>query len=146
MKVAMKDFTYVALLKDCTKKKDISEGIRLHADILKTNLLESSPYLASALINMYAKCGMIVKAHQYLEELLVRDVISWNALISGYTHEGKGHEALNCFEQMQCEGLSPDVVTFTNILSIDIVSALCVEATIDESDFLIDAILSEENG
>ena len=110
-------FTFVASLKDCAKKKDISRGIKLHANVVKLGLLERSPYLASALINMYAKCGMLAKAHEVVNDLPVRNVASWNALISGYAQQGQFHEALDCFEQMQCEGLLPNRVTFLCLLS-----------------------------
>ena len=68
----MEDSTFfVALLKACAKKKDLYEGIRLHASIVKNGLLETSSYLASSLINMYAKCGMLIEARKVLEELAV---------------------------------------------------------------------------
>ncbi|MCO5561502.1 hypothetical protein L7F22_015123 [Adiantum nelumboides] len=40
----------------------------------------------------------------------------WTALIAGYVQKGQGQDALNCFERMCHEGLSPDAVTFTCIL------------------------------
>ena len=61
---------------------------------------------------MYSKCGMLAQAREALEELLVRDVVSWNALISGYAQQGKAYEALNCFECMHIEGIVPNEVTF----------------------------------
>ena len=52
-----------------------------------------------------------------LEELYIRDVVSWNVLIAGYVSElGQGHEALNCYSQMRREGLSPNDITFNCIL------------------------------
>ena len=110
------NISFISLLKTCTKMKDLSSGIRLHDDILKKGLLEKNPYLASTLINMYAKCGSLTKAQKVLEELPSRDVVTWSALIAGYAKDGQGHQALNCFEKMQREGLSPDAITFTCIL------------------------------
>ena len=122
------DFMFIDLLKDCAKKKNLYKGTRLHADILERGLLEKSPYIASILISMYTKCGELAQAHQVLEELPIRNVFSWSALISGYVQQGQGHEALNCFEQMQNEGLSPDEVTFVCVLSACSHSGLLVEA------------------
>ena len=73
--------TFVSLLKVCAQRKDLCKGTELHADIVKKGLLKKSPYLASALINMYAKCGVLSKAQQVLDELPVCDLISWNAII-----------------------------------------------------------------
>ena len=110
-------YSYMALLKDCTKKKDLQQGTKLHADIIKRGLLEKNPYLATTLINMYAKCGVLAKAQKVLEELPIRDTFSWNALIAGYAEEGHSNKVLECLEQMQRENLSPDDVTFLSILN-----------------------------
>ena len=65
---------------------------------------------------MYAKCGMLDRSQELFDELLVRNVVSWNALIDGYAHQGKSKEALIHFERMQKEGFSPDVVTYICVL------------------------------
>ena len=121
-------FTFVASLKDCAKKKDISRGIKLHANVVKLGLLERSPYLASALINMYAKCGMLAKAQEVLEKLPLRSQVSWSALIAGYAQQGQGEKALQCFKQMQNEGVSPNAVTILSVLSACSHSGLLDEA------------------
>ena len=109
--------TFMAMLKACAKKKDICEGTRLHAYILKEGLLEKSPYLGSSLISMYTKCGVLSKAQQVLEELPIRDIVCWNALITGYAQHGQCHNAISCFDRMQGDdGLSPNEVTFICIL------------------------------
>ena len=106
----------MGLLKNCAKSKDIHKGIRLHGDIEKLGLVQTIPSLVNAIICMYAKCGMLAKAHQMHDNLCDRNVSSWNMLIEGYMQKGRGHEALNCYEQMQGEGLSPNAVTFICIL------------------------------
>ena len=108
--------TFVALLKVCAKKKDLCEGRRLHIEILRKGLLQKNSYLGSSLISMYVKCGMLAKAQEVLDTLPFRTQFSWNALIAGYSQQGKGHDALNCFERMQNEGLFPDVITYTCIV------------------------------
>eukprot|EP00250_Pteridium_aquilinum_P020259 c24766_g14_i3 orf=338-1072(+) len=105
----------VASLRACAKQKDLYGGTRLHANTLKWGLLETSSHVANTLVSMYAKCGALAKAEELLDGLRVPDVFSWNAIIAGYTHQGKGGDALNCFERMRLEGLSPDEVTFTSI-------------------------------
>jgi pentatricopeptide repeat protein len=109
-------FVLVSLLKSYAKDKDLLKGITVHDEIVKKGLLRKSAYIASALIHMYVRCGALRKAQEVLDELPVRDVISWSALIAGYARQGKGHEALHNFEQMQNEGLSADPVTFTCLL------------------------------
>ncbi|KAI5083629.1 hypothetical protein GOP47_0003372 [Adiantum capillus-veneris] len=108
--------SFVRSLKDCAKRKDLYQGSRIHADICDSGLLEKNAYLGNMLVTMYVKCGASVRAKEVFDELPLRDVISWNALIAGYTHQGQGQEALGCFQQMQSEGFSPDAITYTCIL------------------------------
>jgi pentatricopeptide repeat protein len=109
---------FMALLQACAKKKDIYIGSRLHAYIMARHqaMLRQSPYLASALINMYAKCGDLPKAQLVLEELPERNVVSWSALVGAYAQQGLGEEALACFGKLKQEGFCPDVVTYTCVL------------------------------
>ena len=111
-----KDVTFVALLKDCILKKDLHKGSKVHADILKKGLLGKSPYIASALISMYAKCGSLPKATQVFEALPVRNVVSWNALLAGYGHQKHYCEIFDCFGRMQRDSISPNAITFICVL------------------------------
>ena len=91
-------------------------------------LLKKNSVLGTALVDMYAKCGSLEKAREVLEELPFRDVVSWSALIAGYAQQGQQHEALKCLEQMQCEGLSPNDITFLCVLNACSQSGLVDEA------------------
>ena len=84
-------------------------------------------------MDMYAKCGMLAKARQVLEELPNRDLVSWNVLIAGHAQQREGHAALKCFERMQSEGLSPDDITFVCILT-----ACSHAGLLDEAQMLFD--------
>ena len=71
-------------LRGCAKRKDLYNGEKLHEEIVKRGLLwRKNIVLGNALVDMYAKCGMLRKGRDVLEELHTRDVVSWNTLISG---------------------------------------------------------------
>ncbi|KAH7436780.1 hypothetical protein KP509_05G035800 [Ceratopteris richardii] len=110
------EITYLSVLKAAGIIEAGSIGEQLHNQILEHDLLGENTLLGTALVDMYAKCGYLMKARHVLSDLLVRDTISWNALIAGYTHNEEGTQALECFEMMQQEGLSPNAVTFMCIL------------------------------
>ncbi|KAH7302692.1 hypothetical protein KP509_23G083100 [Ceratopteris richardii] len=97
-------------------EKDLERGTRLHVEIVQKGLLEHDTFVGSSLINMYAKCGALSSAKDVFDKLPLRNEVSWNALIGGYTHQGHGEEAILMFEQMQGNGFSPDNVTFACIL------------------------------
>ncbi|KAI5059729.1 hypothetical protein GOP47_0026048 [Adiantum capillus-veneris] len=108
--------SFVASLKVCARHKDLQKGSKLHTEILQYGLLKKNEFVGSALVSMYAKCGALDKAQEVFDQLPVRTAVVWNSLITGYTQQGLGREALNCYEQMQSEGFSPDSVTFACIL------------------------------
>ena len=85
----------------------IEHGKSIHNQIIQSNL-DSDISIRNSVINMYSKCGMLEKAREVFDELAERNVVSWNALISGYAQNGLGDEALKCFRHMQNVGVRPD--------------------------------------
>ena len=80
---------------------------------MSKRLLEDNIELGNALVDMYAICGKLEKAQKTVNDLSVRDVVSWNALISGYAEK-----ALDSLKKMQLEGqIMPDAVTFLCVLN-----------------------------
>ena len=111
------EITFVCVLKACHSIGAIEKGKQIHNEIASMGLLKKSVMLGNALVDLYAKCGILAKAQEVLEELPIRDIISWNTLITGYAQQGQVQQALNNFEHMQSEGLSPDHITFLSLLS-----------------------------
>ncbi|KAI5084963.1 hypothetical protein GOP47_0001132 [Adiantum capillus-veneris] len=103
----------IALLKACTKLKDLRMGIERHADAARLGLLYNDPFVGSTLVDMYAKCGSLIKAQETFDGLPRRDIVCWTALMKGYTDSGCGERALECFVYMQEEGFFPNPFTFS---------------------------------
>ncbi|KAI5058862.1 hypothetical protein GOP47_0027032 [Adiantum capillus-veneris] len=110
----LNEHAFVALLKACSILKDLRTGLRVHAEVASIGLLEKSVFIGSVLINMYAKCGIIAKAQQMFAKSVVRDVVTWTALITGFVEHGNCEEALHCFDVMQLEGVSPNATTYVS--------------------------------
>jgi pentatricopeptide repeat protein len=108
--------TFLLILKVCGIMRDVEKGKQIHGQIVNKGMLKNNIVLGNALVDMYAKFGLLTKAQRVFEELPVRDVSSWNSLITGYAHGGLSHEAFSCFEGMQSEGISPNSITFVCIL------------------------------
>ena len=109
---------FVDFFKACAKKKDLSKGTTLHAHILKRGLLEKSPYIASALINMYSKNGNLDDARTVFKRLkMLNNVVTWSALITGYAQHGHQKEVLKLFMQMQEQHITPNSTTFICVLT-----------------------------
>jgi pentatricopeptide repeat protein len=104
--------TFIYICKACGDLGAIGPGERVRDEIVSRRLLDEDAALGNAVVDMYARCGMLEKAREVLDELPARDAVSWNALIGGLVHEGRARDALGCFEQMRSEGLCPDAVSF----------------------------------
>ncbi|XWS64817.1 hypothetical protein CRYUN_Cryun05aG0036600 [Craigia yunnanensis] len=75
--------------------------------------------LMNSLIDTYAKCGCIVSASRFFEEISadIKNLVSWTSLISSFAMHGMGKEAVESFERMEQEGWKPNRVTFVSVLN-----------------------------
>ena len=91
-------FTFSCLLKVCGSVTDVKKGMQIHDEIVSRGLLEENDdvVLGNALVDMYAKCGSLLKAREVFDMLSYRDIIAWTSLISGYAQHDYSEDALNC--------------------------------------------------
>ncbi|KAF8412937.1 hypothetical protein HHK36_000909 [Tetracentron sinense] len=73
--------------------------------------------ICTALVDMYAKCGEILKAKQFFDQMQEIEIGSWNAMINGFAINGCAKEALELFSEMQNRGVKPNEVTMIGVLS-----------------------------
>ncbi|KAG5043790.1 hypothetical protein JHK87_007705 [Glycine soja] len=74
-------------------------------------------HVIAALLDMNAKCGNMERALKLFDEKPRRDVVLYCSMIQGLSIHGRGEEAVNLFNRMLMEGLTPDEVAFTVILT-----------------------------
>ncbi|KAF8412813.1 hypothetical protein HHK36_000784 [Tetracentron sinense] len=110
------EITILAVLSACAQVGDLDLGRWVHAYIGRAGL-KNYISLQNSLIDMYSKCGRIDTACQIFYDMPERDVVSWNAMITGLALHGLGKEALNQFTLMQTAGIQPDDITFIGVLS-----------------------------
>ncbi|KAJ7296677.1 hypothetical protein O6H91_Y107200 [Diphasiastrum complanatum] len=109
------DFIYVAVLKACAISAALARGRIVHLHIKKTGYAKNM-FVGGALIDMYTKCKCLVEARQVFDGLTAKDVVLWNAMITGYAQNGCGQQALQLFWEMLKEGIKPNRVTFVSTL------------------------------
>ncbi|PON56686.1 DYW domain containing protein [Parasponia andersonii] len=109
-------FTFATVLSACASVATLERGMEVHASGIRA-CLESDVVVGSALVDMYAKCGRIDYASRFFDLMPVRNVYSWNSMISGYARHGHGEKALRLFIRMKLHGQLPDHVTFVGVLS-----------------------------
>eukprot|EP00250_Pteridium_aquilinum_P008334 c17860_g2_i1 orf=1063-3228(+) len=108
--------TMVSILKGCATVAALEQGLQVHCYIYGTGL-ESDIFVGNTLVDMYSKCGSLDDAKIMFDRLQKKDVITWNALIAGYTQICDYKQVAYCIEDMQRGGLKPDEVTFLCVLS-----------------------------
>ncbi|XP_048528151.1 pentatricopeptide repeat-containing protein At1g11290, chloroplastic-like [Triticum urartu] len=81
--------------------------------------LQSHLRVATGLIDTYCKCGSVELARKIFDVVAItsRDLPIWSAMINGYACNGEGSEALVLFSEMQKEGVQPDAIVFTHLLT-----------------------------
>lgn len=66
---------------------------------------------------MYLKCGDLINGRKLFDEMPQRNVVSWSAMVSGFTQRGFCNEALSFFSYMLRDGTSkPNEFTFVSVL------------------------------
>uniref|UniRef100_A0ACD5WZQ4 Uncharacterized protein n=1 Tax=Avena sativa TaxID=4498 RepID=A0ACD5WZQ4_AVESA len=104
-------------LRACAHLANAASGRLIHALVLTRPALASDEVVATALLDMYAKCGIISSARKVFEEMHVRDLVVWNALLAGYARHGLPEHALVLAVKMRGLGLNPDRVTWNAAVS-----------------------------
>ncbi|KAL6861907.1 hypothetical protein ACP4OV_017607 [Aristida adscensionis] len=107
--------TISSTLSACAQLGALSLGKWVHKIIAKENL-ELNVYVMTALIDMYVKCGSIAEARSIFDRMDNKNVVSWNAMISGYGLHGQGAEALKLYNKMMDARLVPTSSTFLSVL------------------------------
>lgn len=110
------NLTIASVLKGCSSLAALEQGKQIHARAIKYGIAGEIT-IGSSLSSMYAKCGCIDEGNMVFRRMTTRDIVSWNAMISGLAQNGCSDEALELFEEMRSEGVKPDNVTFVNVLS-----------------------------
>ncbi|XP_073001906.1 putative pentatricopeptide repeat-containing protein At3g13770, mitochondrial [Typha latifolia] len=107
---------YDSLITECVTRRALREGQRVHGHMIKTQYLPPV-YLATRILIMYVKCDVLEDARRVLEGMPERSIVSWTAMISGYSQKGCCNEALELFVWMLGTGLLPNEFTFATILT-----------------------------
>ena len=97
-------FSVVYTLKACTKLKNPTLIRHLHTHLFKWGF-SSDVYVATALLNAYVSSSFSDACHLF-DEMPVRNTVTWNTMITGYSRVGDVEKARDVFETMQVRNLA----------------------------------------
>ncbi|XP_026385828.1 pentatricopeptide repeat-containing protein At4g39952, mitochondrial-like [Papaver somniferum] len=98
-------FTIPMIVTACAELSDIEFGRIIHCFGLKFGLLRYYVAIGSSFVYMYCKCNELGDAENMFDEMTVRDVVSWTALINGYVQNDEFEKGLDCFREMHKVGV-----------------------------------------
>uniref|UniRef100_A0A0D3HNE3 DYW domain-containing protein n=1 Tax=Oryza barthii TaxID=65489 RepID=A0A0D3HNE3_9ORYZ len=111
------DFMVSSALTTCAGLLGLHLGRALHAVAVRS-CIDANIFVASALVDMYGKCGCVEDAEQIFYETPQRNLVTWNAMIGGYAHIGDAQNALLVFDDMIRSGeTAPNYITLVNVIT-----------------------------
>ncbi|KAK9271757.1 hypothetical protein L1049_002120 [Liquidambar formosana] len=111
--------TFATLLSGCNDPEMVNQVIQVHAHVIKFGY-DSTLIVCNSLVDSYCKSHRLDLACWLFKEMPIRDSVTFNSMITGYSKEGFNEEAIDLFLDMQISGLKPSDFTFAAILSAGI--------------------------
>ncbi|KAI3893369.1 hypothetical protein MKX03_017083 [Papaver bracteatum] len=108
--------TFVSLLGVSASTSTIELSKQIHGLSVKSGVALDL-YTGSALIDVYCKCFCVDDARHIFNEMTERDIVVWNAMVSGYTQSGQSDNALKLFLELLISRIRPDEITFVALVT-----------------------------
>ncbi|RXI07841.1 hypothetical protein DVH24_009872 [Malus domestica] len=103
--VSPDDITINGLFRACIELNGVEIGF------------DSNCFVGSALVDFYAKYGLVEDARHAFDFLLCRDLVLWNVMVNCYASSSLAVGAFRVFNLMRLEGVQGDEFTFSSLLS-----------------------------
>ncbi|XP_028754597.1 pentatricopeptide repeat-containing protein At5g65570 [Neltuma alba] len=110
------DYTFSNIFKVFPDLGLLREGQKAHGLSVVLGFEIFNGFVASALVDMYAKFDNMRDAHLVCRRVLEKDVVLFTALIVGYVQHDHHREALEAFEDMVKLGIKANEYTLASIL------------------------------
>uniref|UniRef100_A0A7N0UKM6 Pentatricopeptide repeat-containing protein n=1 Tax=Kalanchoe fedtschenkoi TaxID=63787 RepID=A0A7N0UKM6_KALFE len=108
--------TLSSILPMVSQLSNLRTGKEVHNFAVR-NSLDCDKYVATAIIDTYAKSGFIHGAQTVFEKSKDKSLVIWTAIITAHASHGNANRALDMFQEMLNNGIRPDPVTFTAVLA-----------------------------
>ncbi|THG21248.1 putative pentatricopeptide repeat-containing protein At1g64310 [Camellia sinensis] len=109
-------YTLVGLISSLADPSLLEIGQGIHGFCLK-NGFDSNTHIVSVLVSMYSRCKCLNSALKVFDSLLEPDLVTWSALITGFSQFGDSEKALIFFKKMNMEGKKADPILIASLLA-----------------------------
>ncbi|XP_021714304.1 pentatricopeptide repeat-containing protein At4g39952, mitochondrial-like [Chenopodium quinoa] len=111
------DYTFPYVIKACSVLSYEKFGKEIHGIVIRTGY-DRNVVVQTAFVDFYSKIGCMDNARLVFDKMSQWDVVSWNALISGYSFNGLDYEALKVVQDLWVKGVKPNVITLASIVPV----------------------------
>ncbi|PIA48252.1 hypothetical protein AQUCO_01400676v1 [Aquilegia coerulea] len=110
-------FTIPSLIKLCFRlNQPPLHGENIHSFVIRKGYLQDI-IVSTSLVEMYFKYGFFSGSCNVFDEISQRDVVLWTAMVTGFSQNGLLNEALEFLGRMVKEGIRPNGITVSSVLS-----------------------------
>eukprot|EP00250_Pteridium_aquilinum_P021355 c25097_g16_i3 orf=100-2613(-) len=109
------ELAFCTALSACFGQRGLAQGKWIHACI-QGSITRIEALVGNALLSMYTKCGSFMDSKVVFKQLVNKSVILWTTMITACAQNGQPKQALRLFDQMQLDGVLPNLLTFSSLL------------------------------
>ncbi|GMG99526.1 hypothetical protein Nepgr_001366 [Nepenthes gracilis] len=142
--------TIMQALHACADTGNLDKGRFIH-QLLDQMGLGSDVSVMNSLISMYSKCKRVDVAAKLFENLQHKTLVSWNAMILGFSQNGRVNDALHYFCEMLLNNIKMDSFTMVSVIpalaELSVLSrakwihGLAVRTCLDNNVFVMTALV-----
>lgn len=109
--------TLVSLASSIAQTKSFRCCRSVHGFVSRRSWIQEDVIMGNAVVDMYAKLGLIHCSRKVFDEIPIKDVVSWNSMITGYAQNGLASEAIEIYNMMkECDDIETNQGTWVSIL------------------------------
>ncbi|CAL5376734.1 unnamed protein product [Camellia sinensis] len=108
--------TLVNILPAYASLEFLNMGKLVHGCAVKLGV-DSDISLINTLIALYGKCGIVDTTRSLFDQMPVRSLVSWNAMIAAYEQTNVDRYAIKLFRRMLIEKVEFDYITMVSVIS-----------------------------
>ncbi|GAB2282889.1 hypothetical protein Dimus_017423 [Dionaea muscipula] len=115
--VSPNEYTFTFVLKACVSSKDVRHGETIHGLVMKCGLEPNNVFVCNALLAFYGKHGLVESSKNVFDGIRMKDVVSWNSMISSYVLNGLVNTAVTLLHAMMMQESKSTTTTTTTTSS-----------------------------
>ncbi|KZV35314.1 pentatricopeptide repeat-containing protein [Dorcoceras hygrometricum] len=110
------EFVLASVVQSCSQLVCLENGLGMHGLVIKASYNQNS-HVGTSLVDFYAKSSDLYAARLAFDELEMKSVVTWTAIIMGFTLNGKVDVSLDLFKEMVCSDVFPDAYALSGAIS-----------------------------